>query len=65
MLEEILMKKSLFAEAQIMAVLRQAEGGVPVQELCGEHGISSASFYKWRAKYGGHGCLNDEPDEGS
>ena len=47
------MKKSLFTEAQIMAVLRQAEGGVPVPELCREHGISSASFYKWRAKYGG------------
>lgn len=47
------MKKSRFAEAQIMAALRQAEGGVPVPELCREHGISSASFYKWRAKYGG------------
>ena len=47
------MKKSRFSEAQIMAVLRQAEGGLPVPELCGEHGISSASFYKWRAKYGG------------
>ncbi len=47
------MKKSRFTAAQIMAVLRQAEGGVPVPELCREHGISSASFYKWRAKYGG------------
>ncbi len=36
-----------------MAVLRHAEGGVAVPELCREHGISSASFYKWRAKYGG------------
>lgn len=47
------MKNRRFTEAQIMAVLRQAEGGVPVPELCQEHGISSASFYKWRAKYGG------------
>jgi len=36
-----------------MAVLKQAEGGVPVSELCREHGMSSASFYKWRAKFGG------------
>lgn len=36
-----------------MAILRQAEGGVPVPELCREHGMSNASFYKWRAKYGG------------
>ncbi len=36
-----------------MALLRQAEGGVAVPELCREHGISSASFYKWRANYGG------------
>ena len=36
-----------------MGILRQAEGGVPVSELCREHGMSSASFYKWRAKFGG------------
>lgn len=47
------MKKTRFTEVQIMGVLRQAEGGVPVAELCREHGISSATFYKWRAKYGG------------
>lgn len=47
------MKKTRFTEARIMGVLRQAEGGVPVAELCREHGISSATFYKWRAKYGG------------
>ena len=40
-------------DEQIIAILRQAEGGVPVAELCREHGMSSASFYKWRAKYGG------------
>ena len=47
------MKKSRFTEAKIMEVLKQAEGGVLVAELCREHGMSSASFYKWRAKYGG------------
>lgn len=47
------MKQSRFSEAQIMSILKQAEGGVPVPELCREHGMSSASFYKWRAKYGG------------
>lgn len=47
------MKTSRFTEGQIVSVLRQAEGGVPVPELCREHGISSATFYKWRAKYGG------------
>jgi putative transposase len=36
-----------------MAILKQGESGVPVPELCREHGMSSATFYKWRAKYGG------------
>lgn len=47
------MKKSKFSDSQIMAILKQAESGVPVPELCREHGMSSATFYKWRAKYGG------------
>jgi len=47
------MKPSKYSEAQIMGILKQAEGGVPVADLCREHGMSSASFYKWRAKYGG------------
>jgi putative transposase len=47
------MKNGRFSDAQIMGILKQAEGGVPVSELCREHGMSSASFYKWRAKYGG------------
>jgi putative transposase len=47
------MKKSRFSDSQILAILKQAENGVPVPELCREHGMSSASFYKWRARYGG------------
>ena len=47
------MKTSRYSEPQNLAILRQAEGGVPVSELCREHGMSDASFYKWRAKYGG------------
>lgn len=53
MSEKILMKKSRFTEAQIMGVLRRVEGGLAVPELCREHGISNATFYKWRAEYGG------------
>jgi putative transposase len=44
---------SRFSEPQILAILRQAEGGIPVPDLCREYGMSTASFYKWRAKYGG------------
>jgi putative transposase len=47
------MKKQRFNEAQIITILKQAEGGVPVPQLCREHGMSTASFYKWRSKYGG------------
>lgn len=47
------MKTSRFSETQILGILKQAEGGLPVPELCRQHGMSDASFYKWRAKYGG------------
>ena len=47
------MKKSRFSESQIIAILKQGEAGTPVPELCREHGMSSALFYKWRSKYGG------------
>jgi putative transposase len=47
------MKTSRFTESQIISILKQAEAGTPVPELCREHGMSSASFYKWRSKYGG------------
>lgn len=47
------MKKSRFTDSQIMAILKQAEAGTPVAELCREHGMNSASFYKWRLRFGG------------
>ena len=47
------MKRSRFSDSQILAVLKQAEAGKTVPDLCREHGISNATFYKWRAKYGG------------
>ena len=49
------MKKSRYSDSQILAIIKQAESGVPISELCREHGMSGASFYKWRAKYGGTG----------
>ena len=47
------MKNGRFSDTPIMGILKQAERGVPVSELCCEHGMSSASFFKWRAKFGG------------
>jgi putative transposase len=47
------MKKSRYPESQIFQILKEAEAGIPVAELCRKHGMSDASFYKWRAKYGG------------
>lgn len=47
------MKKSIKSEQQIVAILKEAEVGVPVVDLCRQHGISVSTFYKWKAKYGG------------
>jgi len=47
------MKKSKFSDSQIMEALKRVEAGLPVPELCREVGISTATFYKWRAKFGG------------
>jgi putative transposase len=47
------MKTSRFTDSQIIVILKQAEAGSPVPELCRAHGISNATFYKWRSKFGG------------
>jgi len=47
------MKKSRFTEEQIIAILREQEAGVATAEVCRTHGVSSATFYKWKAKFGG------------
>jgi putative transposase len=47
------MKKSRFTDSQIMEALKRAEAGLTVPDVCRELGISSATFYKWRAKFGG------------
>src|SRR5665213_1078648 len=47
------MKRSRFTEKQIVAMLREQEGGVSTADFCRRHGVSSATFYKWKAKYGG------------
>jgi putative transposase len=47
------MKKSKFTESEIFNMLKQAESGLAVVDICREHGISGATFYKWKAKYGG------------
>ena len=47
------MKKSRYSDSQILTILKQAEAGTPVPALCREHGMSNATFYKWRSKFGG------------
>ena len=47
------MKRSKFSDTQIVSILKQAEAGLPVKEVCRQHQISSACYYKWKSKFGG------------
>ena len=47
------MKRTRFSESQIVGLLKQADAGIKVKDLCREHGISEATYYNWKAKYGG------------
>lgn len=47
------MKKKRFTQTQIVKILKEAEGGVPLPELARKHGISQSTYYNWKAKYGG------------
>ena len=47
------MKRSRFSETQIVAILKEADAGVAVKEICRKHGISDATYYNWKSKYGG------------
>ena len=57
------MKRSRFSEEQIIAILKEHEAGVSVADLCRKHGVSDASIYKWKAKYGRHGRLRGQTAE--
>ena len=50
------MKKTRFTENQIIAILKEGEAGVQVKEICRKHGISDATYYTWKSKYGGMGA---------
>ena len=47
------MKRSRFSETQIIAILKEADAGITVKQVCRKHGISDATYYKWKSKYGG------------
>lgn len=57
------MKKSKFSDSQITDALKRVEAGLPVPDLCREVGISTATFYKWRSKFGSMDTIDDGPYE--
>lgn len=64
------MKKTRFTETQIVSILKQQEAGIPTKEICRQHGISEATFYNWKSRYGGMEAsdvkrLKDLEDENS
>ncbi len=59
------MRKSKFTDSQIMNAVKRVEAGFVVRDICRKLGISTATCYKGRGKYGGHGCVHDEPHEGA
>lgn len=59
------MKTSRYSDSQVLAILKQAESGGPLQALCREHGMSSATFNRERATFWWCGCLDDEAHEGT
>ena len=59
------MKQSRFTEEQIIGILREQETGIAVKELCREHGVSSPTFYKWKAKFGGMDVCGGAQAEGA
>ncbi len=59
------MRKSRYTEEQIISFIKQAETGLPIKELCRKGGFSDATFYKWRAKFGGMDVIRREAVEGA